>query len=183
MIRMVSLFWPLYFVLPLASASAAEPVDYVKDVKPILAKNCYNCHAGKNQRGGLRVDTAKAMLEGGETGPAFVAGKPDESLLIKAVSRSKGIKPMPPKETLPAEQVAILKAWIEQGAKAPDEVVVAAKSNHWSFQATKRPEEPAVKNAAWVRNPIDRFILARLEKRRASRPSPEADRVTLIRRL
>jgi len=178
----VVLAFALGFAALADKPGAEKPVDYVRDVKPILAKNCASCHAGKNQRGGLRVDTVKFMLQGGDNGPAIVPGKSSESPLIKAVTRSKGVKPMPPKETLPAEQVAILKAWIDQGAKAPSDETIETKSNHWSFQPVKRPQPPAVKNESWVRNPIDRFILAPLEEQ-GIRPAPEADRITLIRRL
>ncbi len=168
----------------LADKPAVESVDYARDVKPILAKNCYSCHAGKHQRGGLRVDTVAAMLQGGDNGPSLVPGKSGDSLLVKAVLRGKGVKAMPPKETLPDEQIALLKKWIDQGAKAPDETIAATpgKSNHWAFQPVKRPPVPAVKLTTWVRNPIDAFLLAKLEEKNAV-PSPEADKTTLIRRL
>src|SRR5438105_1480198 len=175
----------LGFLAP--ALSAGEPVDYPRDVKPVLAKHCYACHGPENQKAGLRLDTAALALKGSAAGAVVVAGQGKDSKLIKAASGAKGVKPMPPRDPrLTAGQIALLKAWVDQGAKAPPGEValpsVAAKSNHWAFQTPVRPPPPAVKTPLWVRNPIDRFILARLEKE-GIKPSPEADRVTLIRRL
>src|SRR5262245_31422157 len=168
-------------------AMAAPPVDYLKDIKPILSKNCYACHGPQKQRSGLRLDTAAAALKGGNSGPAIVPGQNADSRLIKAVTGSdENIKQMPPKEPrLTGAEIALLKVWIDQGAKAPaNEVAENANGNnmHWAFQRPVRSAEPVVKNSAWVRNPIDRFILARLDKEGIA-PSGEADRITLIRRL
>jgi mono/diheme cytochrome c family protein len=168
-----------------ARLPAAEPVDYLRDVKPILAQNCYACHGPDKQRAGLRLDTAAAALHGGNSGPALVPGSSADSLLVKAVTGAGDVKVMPPKEPrLPAAQIAVLRAWIDGGAKAPPSEIAAAaaRSKHWAFQKPVRPAEPAVQDAAWVRNPIDRFILARLEKE-GLKPSPEADRLTLLRRV
>lgn len=166
---------------------AAESVDYLGQIKPILAKNCYACHGAQKQRGGLRLDTAKSIREGGDSGPVIVPGKSATSKLMLAINGAKDVKVMPPKEPrLSAEQIALLKTWIDQGALAPAtekaDDPVAARNTHWAFQPPVRFPLPAVQKMAWVRNPIDRFILARLEKERIT-PSPEADRVTLIRRL
>ena len=122
------------------------------------------------------------MRKGGDSGPAVAPGDSAKSRLFLAVTAADGVKPMPPTgQPLDAAQVAVLKAWIDAGAAAPvDEV--AAVNKHWSFRPVVRPAEPAVKNEAWVRNPIDRFVLARLEKEGVA-PSPEADRAMLIRRL
>jgi mono/diheme cytochrome c family protein len=179
---------PLSILLLAGSAAAAEPVDYLRDVKPILAKNCVACHGPDKQRSSLRLDTAAALLRGGNLGAAVVPGKSLESLLIKAVTgaNEKEIAAMPPpnKPRLTATEVAALRAWIDAGAKAPaGEVPLGStKTKHWAFQPPLRSPLPAVKNTSWVRNDIDRFILARLEKEGIA-PSPEADRVTLIRRL
>jgi hypothetical protein len=165
---------------------AAEPIDYGRDVKPILVRHCVSCHGSQKQRAGLRVDTAKGVIQGGNSGAALVAGKSAESRMIKAVLHSEGVAAMPPKGRLTADEVAVLRGWIDQGAKAPDNesVVVAGgnKSQHWSFQTPMRPPVPGVKNPAWARNPIDRFILARLDKEKLT-PAPEADRAVLIRRV
>ncbi len=176
-------------LLCLAAAPAEAPpsaaVDYLRDVKPILTQNCVKCHGPDRQRGGLRLDTAAAVRKGGDSGPAAVPGQSGKSRMVLAVTGAEGVKPMPPKgPPLDAARVAVLRAWIDAGAAAPVGEVAAARagSNHWSFRPVVRPAEPAVKNAAWVRNPIDRFILARLEKEGVA-PSPEADRATLIRRL
>src|SRR5262245_4887997 len=108
-------------LLAAAPVAAAEPpVDYLRDVKPILAKNCYQCHGAKAHKGGLRVDTVTALKEGGDNGPAVVAGKSGESLLIRAVRGEEGVTRVPLKKPeLPAEQVAKLKTWIDAGAPAP----------------------------------------------------------------
>ncbi len=172
--------------LLLGSAAAAEPVDYLGDVKPLLAKNCYVCHGADKQRSGLRLDTAAALLRGGNSGPAAVPGKSGASRIVQAVTGAEGVKAMPPRGArLTPAQVTSLRAWIDAGARAPqDEPTPAStrRSDHWSYQPPVRTAVPVVKNPAWVRNPIDRFILARLEKEGIA-PSPEADRVTLIRRL
>jgi mono/diheme cytochrome c family protein len=168
---------------------AAEPVDYLSDIKPILSKHCVNCHGAQKQRSGLRLDTAKSVLEGGNSGPAVVPGKSSESLLVQAVGGVGKVKPMPPPEQprLSGEQIALLKHWIDQGAKAPANETVesgANKSSHWAFQPVRRPAVPPAPGAgAWVqRNPIDHFIQARLVKEKLA-PSPEADRPTLLRRV
>jgi mono/diheme cytochrome c family protein len=177
---------PLLLLVGMAPRAAADLPDYLRDIKPILAKNCYSCHGPEKQRSGLRLDTAAAAVKGGDSGPAIVPGNSKDSRLIKALTGADDVVQMPPKgEKLTAEQVALLKKWIDAGAKAPAGEVaetVNPKMRHWAFQPPVRPAEPAVKNAAWVRNPIDRFILARLEKEGIA-PSPEADRATLIRRL
>src|SRR5438552_4250153 len=107
---------------------AGESVDYLRDVRPILAKNCYACHGPDKQRSGLRLDTAAAALKGGDSGPVIVPGKSAASKLIKAVAGLDDVKPMPPKgDRLSAQEIAVLRAWIDQGAKAPNSEA-AAKS-------------------------------------------------------
>ncbi len=182
--------WPLAFLaclLALGPSWAARPVEYARDVQPILAQHCYACHGPAKQKSGLRLDSVAAALEGGDSGPVIVPGRSARSRLIQAVAgTSKEVPAMPPKKPgLAAAQVALLAAWIDQGARGPvgeTAVKPAGKSTHWSFQPVRRPPVPAVKNPAWVRNPIDCFVLARLEKEGIA-PSPEADRPTLIRRL
>ncbi len=175
-------------ILTSAAGLADPPVDYLRDVKPILAQHCYSCHGAQKQKSGLRLDTAAAAQMGGNSGPAIVPGKSNESRLIKAITGSdKSLPRMPFKKPLLADrQIAFLKTWIDEGAKAPvnerPENVATGQSTHWAFQPLVRPADPQVKNRAWIRNPIDGFILARLEKEGIA-PSPEADRITLIRRL
>jgi mono/diheme cytochrome c family protein len=165
--------------------AAARKIDFVKDVQPIFATRCYECHSEKKQEAQFRLDTKEIALKGGELGPAIIPGKSDESLLIRAVA---GVKPdmvMPKKgERLTADQIGLLRAWIDQGADWPDSasVKVDDKRNHWAFKPPVRPPVPAVNHKKWVRNPIDNFVLARLEQEQL-KPSPEADRITLLRRL
>ncbi len=170
-----------------AAALGADAVDYRQDVQPILVKHCYECHGPDVQKSGLRLDTVAAAKEGGYNGASITPGKSGESLLISAVTGVGDIPKMPPERPpLSAAEIAVLKAWIEQGAPAPaDDAPAAPKAaanKHWSFQPLAHSAFPAVSNPQWVRNPIDAFILARLDAA-GFKPSPEADRVTLIRRL
>jgi mono/diheme cytochrome c family protein len=167
-------------------APLSRPVDFVTDVRPILEANCYSCHGPEKQKSSLRLDVKAAAFEGGEHGVAIVPGRSAESPLIHFVARLVEDMEMPPKgEPLNAEQIGVLRAWIDQGAKWPDGVDRAPakdKADHWAFKPMTQPTPPPVKNSAWPRNDLDRFILARLEHEGLA-PSPEADRRTLIRRL
>jgi mono/diheme cytochrome c family protein len=177
--------WSIAIVLTLLAVgrSAAKPVDYARDVKPIFAKHCYACHGPEKQRAGLRLDTGQAARQGSDAGPVILPGKASESKLIQAVTGVADVKPMPPKgERLSAKEITVLRAWIDEGAKSPAGEAAATAKKHWAFVRPARGELSAVKNTDWVRNPIDRFVLARLEKEGIA-PSPEADRMTLIRRL
>jgi hypothetical protein len=163
--------------------AAADSVDYLRDVKPLVAQKCVACHGARMRKGGLRLDTAAAMRRGGRSGSAFVAGKSQESLLIQAVEGAPGLTAMPYKRPpLSAAQIAVLKTWIDGGAQAPDDEKPDDGSPHWAFVPPVRAPLPPVQNATWARNAIDRFVLARLEKEGVA-PAPEADRITLIRRL
>ena len=154
-----------------------------------MAQNCYKCHDGAHRKGGLQLDEKQKALAGGDDGPILTAGDPDKSKLIHFVRGDDPKEVMPPKgkgERLKPEQVDVLVRWVEQGAVWRDgAVATTAKppaASHWAFKLPVRPEPPAVKQKAWVRNPIDDFILARLEKEGLT-PSPEADRHALIRRV
>jgi hypothetical protein len=161
------------------AAPSALKLRYNRDIRPILAENCFPCHGPDSaaRKAGLRLDRfADATADRGGHA-AIAAGKPDAS---EAVRRVSGLGPvMPPpggiRKPLTLKQIATLRAWVAQGA---------AYELHWSYQAPQRPPLPHVsaKNAAWVRNPIDRFILAKLEQKGLT-PAPEADRRTLARRL
>jgi len=172
-------------VATLAGRASADDVDFLRDIKPLLAAHCTKCHGPAKQENGLRLDAGAAVLRGGDNGTPFVAGKPDESLLIQAVTgKSDVISKMPPKgEPLSAAQIDLLKRWISAGANIPaSDVVKPAGSQHWAFlQPVLRPLPP-VHNAVWPAGPIDTWILARLEQSRLA-PSPEAERPTLIRRV
>jgi mono/diheme cytochrome c family protein len=161
----------------------AAPVDYARDVKPLLARHCVSCHGAAKPRGGLRLDTAAAAVKGGKSGPSVVPGHADESPLIEAVLGEGTTERMPLKRPpLSDRQVATLRAWIDQGAGAPaDEVPTALNETHWAFTPPKRPAIPAVPDPAWAASPIDALLRARMDKE-GIRPSFEADRVTLIRR-
>ncbi len=179
--------------------SAAEPdadgaAFFEAQVRPLLVERCYRCHSaeGKKVKGGLRLDSRPGTLTGGDTGPALVPGDPERSLLITAVRYGDPDLQMPPKERLPAAEVATLTAWIARGAPdpratapalaAPAGADPAAAREHWAYRPLVRPALPAVRDQAWPQGPIDRFVLARLETARLA-PAPPAARRTLIRRL
>jgi hypothetical protein len=163
-------------------------VDYVKEVKPVLADHCYSCHGANMQKGGLRLDTAAFAMKGGDSGTNIIIGKGADSLMVKVLlGTAADIHRMPfKKPPLPDENIALVSRWIDEGATAPagekPQEPNAVQSRHWSFVAPVRPEEPEVRMKRWPRNAVDRFVLARLERQKIQ-PSPEADRVTLIRRL
>ncbi len=167
-------------------AAAVRVVDYAKDIQPILSRNCYECHGALKQEAGFRLDRKESALKGGDYGIAIVVGKSADSLLIHAVSDATDkIVRMPKKgPALSAEQIGLLRAWIDQGTQWPetglDQGIAGEK--HWAFKAPVKGKPPAVKGSKWVRGDLDRFIQARLEKE-GLRPSPEADRITLIRRV
>src|SRR5689334_20499351 len=169
-------------------AAADKKIDFVRDIQPLLAKHCYECHGEKKQKAELRWDVKSVALKGGEHGPAIVPGKSAESLMIQLAAGLKGEdKIMPQKgERLTPGEIGLLRAWIDQGAVWPDGVDVAKvtdKRDHWAFKAPVRPSVPKVQSPkSKVQSPIDAFILAKLEKE-GLKPSPDADRVTLIRRL
>ena len=173
-------------VVALAAGSlpAADPVDYARDVKPLLKERCYACHGALKQKGKLRLDTAALMAKGGTSGPAIKPGDTAGSLLLERVSDPDEASRMPPEgKPLTATQVATLKVWIEQGAKAPaDEKPEADPTKHWAFVRPVRPPLPTVADPEWNRNPVDRFIAADHAKR-GLKPAAEADRATLLRRV
>jgi mono/diheme cytochrome c family protein len=163
---------------------ANRPIDFARDIKPLLAKHCLSCHGAEARESGLRLDSASGLLAGGDTGKAIVPGKSADSRLIHYIAGLDPKKRMPPDgEALSAESVGLFRAWIDQGASWPEsENPTTAKNSHWAYQPLRVVSPPDVKLADWPVNPVDRFVLAELEKR-GLRPSPEADRTTLIRRL
>jgi mono/diheme cytochrome c family protein len=168
----------------------ADPpkVNYQKDIQPILEKNCYSCHGDAAQMSGLRLDSRQAILAGGTNGKIVTPGKAATSTLYQRIAGIGGLSRMPfGGQPLAANEIEKIRAWIDQGAEIPETATATyaapeAAKKHWGFIAPVRPPVPQVDHEPWVRNPIDSFILARLEKEGLS-PSPPADRVTLLRRL
>ncbi|MCI0535734.1 MAG: DUF1549 domain-containing protein, partial [Verrucomicrobiales bacterium] len=165
---------------------ASRKVDFVTDVQPILAKSCYSCHGPEKQKAELRWDVKSLALQGGEHGPVIIPGKSAESLVIHLVAGLKGEDQLMPQkgDRLAREQISLLRGWIDQGADWPESasVKLADQRDHWAFKPPVRQPLPDVLKKDAARNGIDHFVLARLEKENLSL-SPEADRVTLIRRL
>ncbi len=179
-----------------ASARAADGAAgiefFEKKIRPVLADQCYKCHASTSDKvkGGLLLDTRAATLKGGDTGPSIVPGDPEKSLLIKAIRYTDEELKMPPKDKkLSAEQIADFEAWVKMGAPDPRTNAAAAVTSlvtdqarkHWAYQPVRPPVVPAVKNTKWAQTTVDRFVLAKLESK-SLRPSPRADQRTLIRR-
>jgi mono/diheme cytochrome c family protein/cytochrome c553 len=190
-------------VAAMHTSARAEPIStadaefFEKEIRPLLIQHCYKCHGESPEpKGGLALTSRAAILKGGESGPAAVAGKPQESLLIAAVKHD-GLEMPPESDKLAPSQIARLTQWVERGMPWPendpsslkrakhaavDAQVAEARRNFWSFQPVQNPAPPDVKNAAWARTSIDRFVLAEMEARGLS-PSPPADKRTLLRRL
>ena len=164
-------------------------------IRPLLAQKCYHCHSAEEQNSGLRVDSLAALLTGGENGPALVPGSSETSLLVSAVRRETF--DMPPDEPLSDEQVELLVKWVNQGAPWPHQSVEieyqlneTARStfipqphelNHWAFQIPTAAPLPDVNHLHWPRQPIDHFVLAKLEAHQLQ-PALPVDRLTLLRR-
>ncbi len=167
-------------------AALDRTVDYLTEIQPLLKKSCYSCHGQEKQEGGLRLDVRKHALQGSDQGAVMIPGKAGSSsllVLVAGLDEDRGRMPPDGEGTpLAREQIALLRSWVDQGATWPDGVDDVAASDHWAFQPLVRPALPPVRHDDWVRNPIDRFVLARLEKE-GLRPSPVANRSTLIRRL
>ena len=165
-------------VLLSAWSTPGRAVDFQREVRPILSNFCFECHGpdDKARKGKLRLDSRDAALKGGRSGPAIVPGKHDAGELLKRLTSDDPAEVMPPpasKKKLSPAQVETLRRWVAGGARyeAP-----------WAYVAPRRPALPAVKRAGWANNPIDLFVLARLEREGLS-PSPAAGREALLRRL
>ena len=183
------LFLPalLTAALSVLSAHGAQGVDFVRDIKPILQKNCYKCHGPGKEKGGLSLATRARAMEGGDAGTDIIAGQSAGSRLVQRITAPEGDKPMPPEgERLSAAQAGLISAWIDQGAAWPagaDEMDprLARAADHWSFKALQRPALP-VRKEAWIASPVDAFILAGLDKAKLS-PAPPATKEALLRRV
>ncbi len=185
---------PAPVVVPVLANEEQALVFFEKKVRPLLVQNCFSCHSAEtNSQAGLRVDDLQGLLVGGNSGPAIVPGKPEESLVIKAVRHTDDELKMPPKNKITDQEIADLTAWIQAGAPWTKVVVPAdlgkytaeydeLRKEHWSWQPLKNTKPPAVRNAAWPRDDIDRYLLAELE-RKGLQPVADAERVTLLRRV
>ncbi len=173
---------------PTVATSIAKVADsplFATTVRPILAARCYSCHGPTVQQNGLRLDSLAAVLQGSDSGKIVVPGKPDSSRLIRRLQAQE--RPAMPYggPALSANEIASVRQWIEAGAPGPDSTapLAAAKiQKHWSYIKPVRPDIPRVNDAAWCKNPIDRFILAKLEAE-GLKPAPEARKSTLLRRV
>ncbi len=168
--------------LPILLLTLVDPlyaVDFDRDIQPLLAAKCLGCHNGKLQTAGLVLESREAALHGGGRGVAIVPGEPDKSLLLRAV-RQDGELAMPPGGKLAESEIRLLSDWIRDGAAWGSDSVMP-QGRHWAFSPLERPEFPAVSNPEWVRTPIDKFVLARLDQE-GIQPSAPASKRTLIRR-
>ena len=173
-------------LLSAVPARAVADVDFVQDVKPILAEHCTKCHGAEKQEAGLRLDVGGGLLQGGDGGPIVTRGDAAASRLIKILQGvDDEVEQMPPKgPPLSNDVIGVLQAWINAGAPVPEgELRITQTSNHWAFQAPVRPALPKIANPkSQIQNPIDCFIQAPLESA-GIEPSPEAPRATLLRRV
>src|SRR5690242_724057 len=152
------------------SAAPVPKIDFATRIQPIFEESCYACHGPKQQMAGLRLDTKSSAFAA-----AIVAGAAAASPLYKRVAGLGGLVRMPLGGKLEPAQIALIRTWIEEGAAWPEQ-------RHWAFTPPVRPPLPKVRNGTWPANPIDRFVLARLEHEGLA-PSAQADRTTLLRRL
>ena len=182
--------WLLVSAAAVCAHAAETPVEFFETkVRPVLAKNCFSCHT-QSKLGGLAMTSRDALLKGGNSGPSIRTGEPDASLLVQAVTHQHERFKMPPNGARLADgEIAAIKTWIKDGAVWPEAPKAALKEytiskeqrEWWAFQPVRAAAPPAVRNKTWVKSPIDAFLLAALEAK-GLRPSPPADRRTLIRR-
>ena len=171
----------------LIALSMAVPLcaggDFASEIQPILNASCVPCHHGAKPSAGLSLDSAQAVARGGRSGAVVRPGNSPASLLYQRMASGDRAVRMPlGGNPLPPETIALVRAWIEAGARGLPSIAETAPGKHWAYVPPVRPAIPVVQNQTWVRNPVDAFILARLEKQ-GVQPSPEASRETLIRRV
>lgn len=174
------------------SFSESDLEFFEKKVRPLLVQHCYECHGPEEQEGSLRLDSRKSLLKGGDTGPAVIPGQPKKSEMIAALRHDPDGYQMPPSGKLPSKEIALLTEWVKRGAPWPAEEVdeqqtgeefnLTERARHWSFQPVVRPPVPAVQNKDWAQQPIDLFILDKLEQAQLA-PSVDTDKRTWIRRV
>lgn len=185
-------------LVSLSQATAAEPnakgIEFFeKNIRPVLANNCYQCHSAeaRNLKGGLFLDSKQGMLNGGDSGPVIVPGNPDKSRLLAAI-RHEGKLKMPPRDKLSDQVASNFSEWIAMGAPDPrlanggnpvkSTIDLEEGRKFWAFVPPEKGEAPTVKNTAWPKGDIDRYILAKLEKNQLA-PARDASRRELIRRI
>jgi len=181
-------------LLAVSHANAAEDFGHFeKKIRPLLVEHCYECHTADKAKGGLALDSRMGIIKGGDSGPALVPGKPDQSLLIKAVRHTDPHIKMPKKGgKLKDSQIHDLEQWVANGAPDPRTETTQALSPqeklkqdgqaHWAFKPISTPTPPVVKQTSWPANEVDHFILGKLEEKNLT-PAPRADKPTLLRRL
>ena len=178
-------FYYLFILLFLGCYTCLGDI-FSEKVYPAFRQNCFDCHGPDKRKGGLRLDRQREAMLGGDNGPVIIAGDSSKSSLYRLVAKIEPDKQMPPKgELISTESIAAIKQWIDAGAEWPDELAGGLEDirpNHWSFQIPKRTVPPLIKDSDWPRNPIDNFVLAKLEKEGVG-PSPRADKSMLLRRL
>ncbi|MBI3875176.1 MAG: DUF1549 domain-containing protein [Verrucomicrobia bacterium] len=164
--------------------TAEQAAFFEQKVRPLLTERCFKCHShdAEKIKGGLVLDSLAGALKGGDTAPAIVPGQPEKSLLIKAVSGTDPDLQMPPKKKLAASEIATLTQWVKMGAPWPGASSQTSMPRRASSKITDEPAAPPVNDNGWARNDIDRFIFAKLNDA-GLKPSPEAERVTLVRRV
>src|SRR5450432_1482076 len=173
---------------PALPPASKTRIEFARDIEPLLQKRCWLCHGAQQQMNGLRLDRKDTALKGGALGQDIKPGNSAGSRLIRLVAGLDKIVMPPMGARLTAAEVGLLRAWIDQGVDWP--VLQTSQnpdghkpeSSHWAFQKIQRPGPPAVRDRAWPRNPVDQFILARLEAEGIA-PSPEAGKLTLLRRV
>lgn len=194
------LMFVLGAVFTASTSAAPKPLTsgerdfFEKKVRPVLVQHCYECHSTKSKKvkGGLLLDSYDAWMSGGDSGEVIIPGKPEKSMLLAAVEHEEDGMEMPPKYKLKESEIAALEKWIKMGAPDPRrgnaKKIEASKSinieegrKYWAFQPVANPAAPKVKNSSWSFDPIDRFVLAKLEDK-GLKPVGDADRATLIRR-
>ena len=183
---------PAFLVSAALALPAWSAVEYARDIEPILHQRCYLCHGSQQQMAGLRFDSREAALKGGDTGVVIVPGDPGASKMIARVTSSdEGFRMPPGGGALDMSEISALREWIAAGADWPDshagpearaKARDSAAGSHWAFNPVRRPDPPSVRRAEWVLNPIDRFVLAKLESE-GLQPSPEAPPHVLERRI
>ncbi len=190
-------------LLRAADAIPDEQLNFFeRKIRPVLVEKCYDCHSAqaKKLRGGLKLDSKEAILRGGDNGPAVVPGKLEESLIIGALKWSDKDTQMPPKKQLPANVIADFEQWVKMGAPDPrttgavagadkaasdwkkKEIDIAEGRKFWAFQPPKEQTPPQVKNTAWPKSDLDKFVLAKIEEK-GLQPVADAQKLELLRRV